>query len=54
MKDFFKKLMSDDDNDKNFMKYEIVVYGILVPVGLVVIMGIAGWLETCSKAIAAQ
>ena len=47
--------MSDNDNDKkNFTKYEIVVYGILVPVGLMVIMGIAGWLETCSDAIAAQ
>jgi hypothetical protein len=54
MKEFFKKLMSDDENNKKFTKYEIVVYGILVPVGLMVIMGIAGWLETCSDAIAAQ
>ena len=54
MKDFSKKLMSDNDNDKKFTKYEIIVYGILVPVGLMVIMGIAGWLETCSDAIAAQ
>lgn len=46
MKDFFEKLMSDDDNDKKFTKYEIVVYGILMPVGLVLIMGVAGWLET--------
>lgn len=54
MKEFLKKLMSDNDNDKNFTKYEIMVYGILVPVGLMVIMGIAGWMETCSDAIAAQ
>lgn len=54
MKEFLKKLMSDNDNDKNFTKHEIVVYGILVPVGLMVIMGIAGWLETCNDAIAAQ
>lgn len=54
MKEFLKKLMSDNDNDKNFTKYEIMVYGILVPVGLMVIMGIAGWLETCSDVIAAQ
>lgn len=54
MKEFLKKLMSDNDNDKNFTKYEIVVYGILVPVGLMVIMGVAGWLETCNDAIAAQ
>lgn len=51
MKDFFLKLMSDNDNDKNFTKYEIVVYGILVPVCLIVIMGIAGWLETCCNNI---
>lgn len=54
MKEFLKKLMSDNDNDKNFTKHEIVVYGILVPVGLTVIMGVAGWLETCSDTIAAQ
>lgn len=54
MKEFLKKLMSDNDNDKNFTKYEIVVYGILVPLGLMVIMGFSGWLETCSDAIAAQ
>ena len=51
MKDFFKKLMSDNDNDKNFTKYEIVVYGILVPVGFVLIMGLVGCLETCCNNI---
>ena len=51
MKEFLKKLMSCNDNDKNFTKYEIVVYGILVPVGLMVIMGIAGWMETCCNNI---
>ena len=54
MRDFFEKLMSDDDNDQKFTKYEIVVYGILVPVGLMLIMGLAGWMETCSDTIAAQ
>ena len=49
MKDFFKKLMSDDDNDKKFTKYEIIVYGVLVPVGLLLIMGIAEWLETTNQ-----
>lgn len=53
MREFFKKLMSDDDNDKKFTKYEIVVYSILMPIGLMLIMGIAGWLETCSDEIAA-
>ena len=46
MKEFLAKLMSDNDNDKNFTKYEICLYGILVPVGFVVILGIVGWLET--------
>ena len=46
MKDFFKKLMSDDTDIKQFTKYEIIVYGILLPVGLLLIMGIAGWIET--------
>lgn len=49
MKDFFKKLMSDDDNDKKFTKYEIIVYGILVPLTFVAIMCIAGWLETTNQ-----
>jgi len=49
MKDFFEKLMSDDDNDKKFTKYEIIVYGILLPVGLLLIMGIAGWIETTNQ-----
>ncbi len=51
MKDFFEKLMSDDDNDKKFTKYEIIVYGILLPLGFVLIMGLAGWLETCCNNI---
>lgn len=46
MKDFFRKLMSSDENGKNFTKKEMVWYGIVVPVAFFVIMGIAGWLET--------
>ena len=54
MREFFKKLMSNDENNMKFTKYEMVMYGIVLPVGLVLLMGIAGWLETCSEAIAAQ
>ena len=54
MREFFKKLMSDDENNMKFTKYEMVMYGIVLPLGLVLLMGIAGWLETCSEAIAAQ
>ena len=46
MREFFEKLMSDDDNRHKFTKYEMVVYGRLVPVGLILFMGIAGWLES--------
>ena len=46
MREFFKKLMSDDENNMKFTKYELVVYGIVLPLGLVLLMGIAGWLET--------
>lgn len=45
MKQFFEKLMSDDDN-KKFTKFEICVYGILLPAALVLIMGLDGWLES--------
>ena len=46
MKDFFEKLMTDDESGRKFTTKEVVVYGIVVPVVLVLIMGIAGWLET--------
>ena len=51
MKDFFKKLMSDDTDINQFTKYEIIVYGILLPLGFVLIMGLAGWMETCCNKI---
>lgn len=44
MKDFFKKLMSDDETSLNFTKYEMVVYGVLVPLCLFVVMAVAGWI----------
>lgn len=47
MKDFLEKLMTDDESGQKFTTKEVVVYGIVVPVVLVVIMGIAGWMETC-------
>ena len=38
--------MTDDETQQKFTTKEVVVYGIVVPVVLVLIMGIAGWLET--------
>jgi len=46
MKKFFEK-MSDDIKSEDFTKKEMIVYGILFPVILFIIMGIAGWMETC-------
>ena len=46
MRDFFERLMTDDETQQKFTTKEVVVYGIVVPVVLVLIMGIAGWMET--------
>lgn len=45
MKDFFE-VMEKDIQKESFSRKEIIVYGILVPLVLIAIMGIAGWLET--------
>ena len=45
MKDFFE-VMEKDIQKESFSKKEIIVYGILVPLVLIALMGIAGWLET--------
>ena len=44
MRDFFEKLMTDDETVQRFTTKEVVVYGIVVPVVLVLIMGLAGWM----------
>ena len=46
MRDFFERLMTDDESGQKFTTKEVVVYGIVVPVVLVLIMGLAGWIET--------
>lgn len=38
--------MEKDIQKESFSKKEVFVYGILVPLVLIAIMGIAGWLET--------
>ena len=38
--------MEKDFRKGNFTKKELVVYGIIVPFVLVLIMGLAGWLES--------
>ena len=53
MKNFIQRVLSDDTRDHHFTKFEKVLYGILVPTGFVLLLGIAGWLETCSEQVAA-
>ena len=46
VKNFFEKLMSDDERDHHFTKYEILMYGVVVPIVLVIVMGIVGTLDS--------
>ena len=45
MKEFLK-IMGKDILSENFTRKEYIVYGILVPLVLVAIMALSGWLET--------
>lgn len=45
MKEFFRILAKDILSEK-FTAKEYVVYGVLAPLALVLIMGLAGWMET--------
>lgn len=40
------EIMEKDFRKEDFTKKEMVVYGIIVPLALVVIMSLAGWLES--------
>lgn len=42
----FIHTMEKDVRKDYFTKKEMVVYGIIVPLALVIIMGLAGWLES--------
>ena len=46
MRDFFEKLMTDDETNQKFTTKEVMMYGIVVPVVLVLLMGLARWMET--------
>ena len=41
----FINTMEKDVRKDNFTKKEMVVYGIIAPLALVLIMGLAGWIE---------
>ena len=40
--------MTDEESGQNFSVKEMLVYGVVVPVVLIIIMGIAGWMDTMS------
>lgn len=46
MKKFFEYLLTDEETGKQFTRQEIVTYGIILPLGLFLILCVAGWLET--------
>ena len=39
-------LLEKDIRKENFSKSELLVYGIIAPIVLIIIMAIAGWIET--------
>ena len=52
LKQFIEKVMSDDERDHHFTIKEKVIYGFIIPLALVAIMGIAGWMEATSEVVA--
>lgn len=42
----FLRMISEDIKKENFSVKEMVVYGVVVPLVLFAIMGVAGWMET--------
>jgi hypothetical protein len=45
MKEFFK-IMEKDIMREKFTRKEVIIYGTVYPLALIIIMCIAGWLET--------
>lgn len=46
IKEFLEKFLSDDETKHQFTMREKVIYGVLVPLGFVALMCLAGWIET--------
>ena len=49
IKEFLSRVMSDDETKHEFTNGEKIMYGILVPLGFVAVMCLAGCLETCAE-----
>jgi len=46
IKEFLKVVMSDDETNHKFSTSEKVLYGVLVPLGLIALMCLGGWIDT--------
>lgn len=44
MKEFFN-IMFEDMKQEGFTKKEVVIYGVVVPLACILVIGIAGWIE---------
>ena len=51
LKQFVSLIISDDEKDHHFTIGEKILYGIISPLALVAIMGIAGFLDSKMEAI---
>ena len=47
--EFLSRVLSDDETKHGFTNGEKFMYGVLVPLGFVAVMCVAGWLETCAE-----
>lgn len=52
LKQFVSQIISDDEKDHHFTTGEKILYGIIIPLALVAIMGIAGFLDSKMETIA--
>lgn len=39
-------IIFEDIKTENFSKKEIIIYGVILPLSLILIVGIVGWIET--------
>ena len=45
MKDWYEMPMTDGESSQKFTIKEVLLYGVIVPAMLVIVLGVAGWIE---------
>ena len=48
MRDFFEKLMTDEESSRKLTVKEMLVYGVIVPVVMILLMAVVGWMDKMS------